>query len=368
MSSIGKIINGKYEAFANKGVGISEKDVQNASITFEESTERENINSKESLTVLFGKIKKVITDLKTVAFTGSYNSLLDRPSIPAAVAVKGNTETTYRTGNVNITPDNVGAVETSKIVNGLLTTAAGFVLDARQGKILDDKISDVKNNSWSLKGGIEIKPNEDLNSVKFRVPGNYFCPLDQTAVTLKNCPSTSGFTMKVYNALGDTNNYFITQEITNHYMVSYARQWSNIDNKWKHTWRYTTQGYRNTNCNQTIIQKLWEGDLSLEGHTANWTISAVEFDFILFVGYAAVNSITPVFELFDTILIETVPDRVYRLSKLVNVFNSGITLVFENSGKGARVLTAYRYDVPNNRIDEYIGQYHIRQIFGIKLV
>ena len=56
---------------------------------------------------------KFFTDLKTVAFSGSYNDLSNKPSIPAAVAVKGNAESSYRTGNVNLTPANLGALATN---------------------------------------------------------------------------------------------------------------------------------------------------------------------------------------------------------------------------------------------------------------
>lgn len=48
--------------------------------------------------------------LAAVATTGSYADLSNKPSIPAAVAVKGNAESAYRTGNVNLTPANIGAV------------------------------------------------------------------------------------------------------------------------------------------------------------------------------------------------------------------------------------------------------------------
>lgn len=51
---------------------------------FTEAATRANINSKESLPTLFGKIKKWFTDLKTVAFSGSYTDLSDKPTIPAA--------------------------------------------------------------------------------------------------------------------------------------------------------------------------------------------------------------------------------------------------------------------------------------------
>lgn len=50
--------------------------------TFSTASSRTNIASGESLATLFGKIKKYFTDLKTVAFSGSYNDLSDQPSIP----------------------------------------------------------------------------------------------------------------------------------------------------------------------------------------------------------------------------------------------------------------------------------------------
>jgi hypothetical protein len=49
-----------------------------------------------------------VTGLATVATSGSYNDLSNKPTIPAAVAVKGDAETTYRTGNVNLTKANIG--------------------------------------------------------------------------------------------------------------------------------------------------------------------------------------------------------------------------------------------------------------------
>ena len=71
-------------------------DISDETPTFTESTTRTNINSGEKISTLFGKIKKWFTDLKAVAFSGSYNDLSDKPSIPAAVAVKGDSETNCR--------------------------------------------------------------------------------------------------------------------------------------------------------------------------------------------------------------------------------------------------------------------------------
>lgn len=54
------------------------------SVDFEESASRQQLNSGESVVTLFGKIKKFFTDLKAVAFSGSYDDLSDTPeSLPA---------------------------------------------------------------------------------------------------------------------------------------------------------------------------------------------------------------------------------------------------------------------------------------------
>jgi len=65
--------------------------------TFEEAEERGNIVSGDKLSVLFGKIRKWFTDIKDAAFCS--------------------------------------------VANNLVTTLSGSVLDARQGKVLDDRIT-----------------------------------------------------------------------------------------------------------------------------------------------------------------------------------------------------------------------------------
>ncbi len=85
--------------------------------TFAQAATRTNIASGNSMNILFGKIMKWFADFKNVAFTGSYNDLSNKPTIPAAVAVKGSRESEYRTGNVNLSPANIGAVATSKVLS-----------------------------------------------------------------------------------------------------------------------------------------------------------------------------------------------------------------------------------------------------------
>ena len=113
--------------------------------TFIQSSSRTNITSGEKLSSIFGKIMKWFADLKAVAFSGSYNDLSDRPAIPSVgngtititqngmskgtftvnqssnttialtdtntqtvTGIKGSSEGSYLTGNVNITPSNIG--------------------------------------------------------------------------------------------------------------------------------------------------------------------------------------------------------------------------------------------------------------------
>ena len=55
--------------------------------------------------------------------TWDYEKLQNKPTIPPAVAVKGNAEATYRTGNVNLTPANLGAFASANIESGLVSVS-----------------------------------------------------------------------------------------------------------------------------------------------------------------------------------------------------------------------------------------------------
>ena len=50
------------------------------SVEFEETANRQQLSSGDNLPTLFGKIKKIISDLSTSAFSGSYNDLSDKPT------------------------------------------------------------------------------------------------------------------------------------------------------------------------------------------------------------------------------------------------------------------------------------------------
>lgn len=54
--------------------------------TFSEASTRNNIASGEKLSVILGKIAKFFNDLKSVAYSGSYNDLTNKPTIPDELA------------------------------------------------------------------------------------------------------------------------------------------------------------------------------------------------------------------------------------------------------------------------------------------
>lgn len=90
-------------------------DVSSKTVSFTQAASRAEILSGESLATIMGKIKKWFADLASVAFTGSYNSLSNRPSLGTAAA--------------------------RNVANNLTTTTTTYVLDARQGKALGDRLT-----------------------------------------------------------------------------------------------------------------------------------------------------------------------------------------------------------------------------------
>lgn len=78
--------------------------------SFVQAEEKTNLISGDTVSILFGKIMKWFAELKTVAFSGSYEDLNDKLTIP--------------------TP-----------INNLLATTAGTALDAVQGRVLNERLN-----------------------------------------------------------------------------------------------------------------------------------------------------------------------------------------------------------------------------------
>ena len=94
--------------------------------TFAESGTRTNIASGETLSTLFGKIKKFFADLKTVAFTGSYTDLSNKPTSmqnPNSLTLTMNGSATSYNGSATASkswyaPTSVGTAGYNLISNG----------------------------------------------------------------------------------------------------------------------------------------------------------------------------------------------------------------------------------------------------------
>ena len=66
--------------------GYKQTDTKDRTVSFTQAGTRENIRSGEKHKTIFGKIAKYFSDLKPVAFSGSYNDLQDKPSNLAPAA------------------------------------------------------------------------------------------------------------------------------------------------------------------------------------------------------------------------------------------------------------------------------------------
>lgn len=100
-------------------------------VGFEVAESRQPLKSGEKLSVLMGKVHRFFTDLKTVAFSGKYGDLSERPSL--------------------------GGASTLGVANNCTTTEAGFALDARQGKTLMDKSNKLSRDLHTLNDSGAIK-------------------------------------------------------------------------------------------------------------------------------------------------------------------------------------------------------------------
>ena len=89
-------------------------------VEFNEASSRQQINSGESVKTLFGKIRKFLTDLKAVAFSGSYDDLSNTPDLTRYASKSKYGDTTINVGRKADTV--IGAYSTAE---GRNATASG---------------------------------------------------------------------------------------------------------------------------------------------------------------------------------------------------------------------------------------------------
>lgn len=125
-SLVSKCITEIQSKLSNEETARTEADKNLQQPTFTEASTRVNITSGETLSTLFGKIKKFFTDLKTVAFTGSYTDLFNKPTSmqnPNSLTLTMNGSTTNYNGSATASkswyaPTSAGTTGYNLISNG----------------------------------------------------------------------------------------------------------------------------------------------------------------------------------------------------------------------------------------------------------
>ena len=125
-SLVSKCITEIQSKLSNEETARTEADKNLQQPTFTEASTRVNITSGETLSALFGKIKKFFADLKTVAFTGSYTDLSNKPTSmrnPNSLTLTMNGSATSYNGSATASkswyaPTSAGTAGYSLISNG----------------------------------------------------------------------------------------------------------------------------------------------------------------------------------------------------------------------------------------------------------
>lgn len=145
---------------ANIGALSTTGEASNTTVKFTESTSRTKPTTGEKISSIVGKIVKFLSDLKTVAFTGSYNDLSNKPlSLPAnggnASTVNGHTVNADVPSGAKFTDTHV------TVADNLTSTSTTSALSANQGRILKNGLDEVNQSLGNLKTDFN-----KLNSIK----------------------------------------------------------------------------------------------------------------------------------------------------------------------------------------------------------
>jgi chemotaxis protein histidine kinase CheA len=134
---------------ANIGALSTTGEASNTTVKFTESTSRTKPTTGEKISSIVGKIVKFLSDLKTVAFTGSYNDLSNKPlSLPA----NGGNATTVNGHTVNAdVPSGAKFTDTHvTVTDNLTSTSTANALSANQGRILKNGLDKVNQSLGNM--------------------------------------------------------------------------------------------------------------------------------------------------------------------------------------------------------------------------
>lgn len=173
---------------------------EDTGITFSVASERENIQSGEKFSVIFGKVAKYFADLKTVAFTGKYTDLSETPKSlknPKAITFTGAVTGSYD-GSVEKSVE-IPSVENGKITIKQAGTVKGtFTVNQSENTTIELADSDTKYtlplSSTTTRGGVKVGYTENGK--------NYPVELDNEQMYV-NVPWTDNNTWKANTATSE---------------------------------------------------------------------------------------------------------------------------------------------------------------------
>ena len=204
------------------------ENIDTVRVDFAQAASRQNIASGETFATLFGKIAKWFADIGTAAFQGVSNALTqtsagyvldarqgkalnDKKLDKTAVA---NNLTTTATGYALDARQgkalNDAKLNKTSVVNNLTATAAGYALDARQGKALNDKISQTNTKLTKKVSGFE----------ELLVVTNPYTPTEDAILRVDFSPSSSSTVATVY-VLQDGKSWFYGMSTSGSNLMQY---------------------------------------------------------------------------------------------------------------------------------------------------
>lgn len=113
--------------------------------TFSEAGIRANIVSGESFSTIFGKIMKWFTDLKAVAFSGSYTDLSNQPTIPSAA---NNGQLTIQQNGSNV--ETFTADQATNATANIVTDEWAATATVSSGSITFTGVDNTNNNGYEV--------------------------------------------------------------------------------------------------------------------------------------------------------------------------------------------------------------------------
>ncbi len=206
VKNTGTAQNAVFDFSIPKGETGEVENIDTVQVAFTQAASRQNIASGETFATLFGKIAKWFADIRTAAFRGVSNALtqtsagyvLDARQGKALndakldkKAVANNLTTTaagYALDARQGKALNDAKLNKTSVVNNLTATAAGYALDARQGKTLNDKIAQTNADLANKVSGFE----------ELLVVTNPYTPTEDAILRVTFSPSSSSTVATVY--------------------------------------------------------------------------------------------------------------------------------------------------------------------------